>query len=72
MKNKLISILLMLVVVTGCASNDDEEREPAEVTLYNLSQDRMNARNFIGAVESLTRIERFYPFGVYAEQARLT
>ena len=70
MKNKLISILLMLVVVTGCASNDDEEREPAEVTLYNLSQDRMNARNFIGAVESLTRIERFYPFGVYAEQAR--
>ena len=60
----------MLLVVTGCASNDDEEREPAEVTLYNLSQDRMNARNFIGAVESLTRIERFYPFGVYAEQAR--
>ena len=31
----------MLLVVTGCASNDDEEREPAEVTLYNLSQDRM-------------------------------
>ena len=60
----------MLLVVTGCASNDDEESEPAEVTLYNLSQDRMNARNFIGAVESLTRIERFYPFGVYAEQAR--
>ena len=60
----------MLLVVTGCASNDDEEREPAEVTLYNLSQDRMNAKNFIGAVESLTRIERFYPFGVYAEQAR--
>ena len=60
----------MLFVVTGCASNDDEEKEPAEVTLYNLSQDRMNARNFIGAVESLTRIERFYPFGVYAEQAR--
>ncbi|MBL6693974.1 MAG: outer membrane protein assembly factor BamD [Proteobacteria bacterium] len=70
MKNKLISILLILLVTTGCASNDDEEREPAEVTLYNLSQDRMNARNFIGAVESLTRIERFYPFGVYAEQAR--
>ena len=60
----------MLLAVTGCASNDDEEREPAEVTLYNLAQDRMNARNFIGAVESLTRIERFYPFGVYAEQAR--
>ena len=27
-------------------------------------------RNYLGAVDSLVRIERFYPFGVYAEQAR--
>ena len=38
--------------------------------LYQQSQDRINANNYIGAVESLSRIERFYPFGVYAEQAR--
>ena len=41
-----------------------------EVILYRMAQDRMNAQNFMGAVESLARIERFYPFGVYAEQAR--
>ena len=35
-----------------------------------MAQDRMNAQNYMGAVESLARIERFYPFGVYAEQAR--
>ena len=70
MKNKLVALALMLLFVTGCASKDDEEREPAEVTLYNLAQDRINARNYIGAVESLSRIERYYPFGVYAEQAR--
>ena len=64
MKNKLVALTLMLLFVTGCASKDDEEREPAEVTLYNLAQDRINARNYIGAVESLSRIERYYPFGV--------
>lgn len=58
------------MLLTSCASKDDEEREPAEVQLYNLAQDRINAKNYVGAVDSLSRIERFYPFGVYAEQAR--
>ena len=35
-----------------------------------MAQDRINAQNYLGAVDSLVRIERFYPFGVYAEQAR--
>ena len=35
-----------------------------------MAQDRINAQNYLGAVDSLARIERFYPFGVYAEQAR--
>ena len=30
----------------------------------------MCIRDSLGAVDSLARIERFYPFGVYAEQAR--
>ena len=54
----------------SCASTEQDEAEPAEVILYRMAQDRMNAQNFMGAVESLARIERFYPFGVYAEQAR--
>tara|TARA_X000000950_G_scaffold280425_1_gene375043 strand:- start:27493 stop:28167 length:675 start_codon:yes stop_codon:yes gene_type:complete len=54
----------------GCASNEKEEAEPPEVQLYRLAQDRINAQNYLGAVDSLARIERFYPFGVYAEQAR--
>ncbi len=56
----------------GDARVDQEakEQEPAEVILYQLAQDRINAKNYSGAVESLSRIERFYPFGVYAEQAR--
>jgi len=58
------------MILMSCASNDQEESEPAEVILYRMAQDRINAKNYMGAVESLARIERFYPFGVYAEQAR--
>ena len=72
MKNKLVLTILTALILAGCASKPetDEEREPAEVILYQLAQDRINAKNYSGAVESLSRIERFYPFGVYAEQAR--
>ena len=72
MKNKLVLTMLTVLVLAGCASKPEteEETEPAEVILYQLAQDRINAKNYSGAVESLSRIERFYPFGVYAEQAR--
>ncbi len=72
MKNKLVLTMLTVLILAGCASKPEteEEREPAEVILYQLAQDRINAKNYSGAVESLSRIERFYPFGVYAEQAR--
>ena len=70
MKNKILITSIFILLLTSCASKDDEEREPAEVQLYNLAQDRINAKNYVGAVDSLSRIEKFYPFGVYAEQAR--
>ena len=72
MKNKLVLAILAVFILAGCASKPEteEEREPAEAILYQLAQDRINAKNYSGAVESLSRIERFYPFGVYAEQAR--
>ena len=70
MKNKFLLLSLSILVLMGCASNEKEDAEPPEVQLYRLAQDRINAQNYLGAVDSLARIERFYPFGVYAEQAR--
>ena len=70
MKNKFLLLSLSILVLMGCASNEKEDAEPPEVQLYRLAQDRINAQNYLGAVDSLVRIERFYPFGVYAEQAR--
>ena len=37
----------------GCASNEKEEAEPPEVQLYRMAQDRINAQNYLGAVDSL-------------------
>ena len=70
MKNKFFILVISAMILISCASSDQEETEPAEVLLYRMAQDRINAQNYMGAVESLARIERFYPFGVYAEQAR--
>jgi outer membrane protein assembly factor BamD len=70
MKNKFFILVISAMILMSCASTEQDEAEPAEVILYRMAQDRMNAQNFMGAVESLARIERFYPFGVYAEQAR--
>ena len=70
MKNKFFILVISVMFLMSCASTESDEAEPAEVILYRMAQDRMNAQNFMGAVESLARIERFYPFGVYAEQAR--
>ena len=70
MKNKFFILVISAMILMSCASNDQEETEPDEVLLYRMAQDRINAQNYMGAVESLARIERFYPFGVYAEQAR--
>ena len=70
MKNKFQILFFSILVLMGCASNEKEDAEPPEVQLYRMAQDRINAQNYLGAVDSLARIERFYPFGVYAEQAR--
>ena len=63
MKNKFPLLIISILILMGCASNEKEEAEPPEVQLYRMAQDRINAKNFLGAVDSLARIERFYPFG---------
>ena len=70
MKNKFPLLIISILILMGCASNEKEEAEPPEVQLYRMAQDRINAQNYLGAVDSLARIERIYPLGVYAEQAR--
>ena len=52
MKNKFLLTLFALIFLGGCSSVQEEEQEEPEVLLYKQSQDRINANNYIGAVES--------------------
>ena len=71
MRYKYFLLILAGLWLGGCSSNDKkEEADTPEVNLYNLAQSRISSRNYTGAAEALFRIERSYPFGVYAEQAR--
>ena len=53
MKNKFLLLSLSILILIGCDSNEKEEAEPPEVQLYRMAQDRINAQNYLGAVESL-------------------
>ena len=56
MKNKFPLLIISILILMGCASNEKEEAEPPEVQLYRMAQDRINAQNYLGAVDSLSLI----------------
>ena len=60
MKNKFPLLVISILILMGCASNEKEEAEPPEVQLYRMAQDRINAQNYLGAVDSLARIAVSY------------
>ena len=64
----LVSVLSVLVV--ACNSDGPEIEQPEKI-YYDQAQKRMNAKNYNGAIESLSAIENRYPFGKYAEQAQV-
>ena len=56
--------------ISSC-SKDEVEIERPEKVYYDNAQRRMKVNNYFGAIESLQRIETQYPFGKYAEQAKV-
>ena len=64
----LVSVLSVLIV--ACNSDGPEIEQPEKI-YYDQAQKRMNAKNYNGAIESLSAIENRYPFGKYAEQAQV-
>ncbi|MBZ2170095.1 MULTISPECIES: outer membrane protein assembly factor BamD [Marinobacter] len=72
MRSVVRSLLLttMVVLVSACASNQQEEVLP-EKTYYENAREAMNSGNFTEAEENLDALETYYPFGRYAEQAQL-
>lgn len=69
---KPLAILLLALAITGCASNEEQEqlgKSPAE--MYSDARRSLDADNYRGAIQKLERLETRYPFGEFAEQARL-
>ena len=71
---RLFVLLVSLVLVPGCSyfqkEKEDYESESAE-ELYRNAQESMADKNWETAVERLRLLEAKYPYGVYAEQARI-
>lgn len=67
---RLLLLATLMVLVSACASNKQEEVLPEE-TYYENAREAMNSGNFNEAEENLDALETYYPFGRYAEQAQL-
>lgn len=66
---RCLQLLLIALLVTGCASTPEEVKPEAEY--YEEARDAMDAGNFSTAEQNLEYLETYYPFGRYAEQAQL-
>ena len=68
-------LMSSVILLVGCAGNqipDDPDLSlVSETELYDVSQRAMRSRNFATAVEKLELLESHFPFGPYAEQAKL-
>ncbi|GAB3322578.1 outer membrane protein assembly factor BamD [Haliea atlantica] len=71
---KFATALLLALLITGCASNDDVDgitADSGEQQMYETAQRYLRSRNYSLAVRALQMLESRYPFGRYAEQAQL-
>jgi len=64
-------LLLILALISGCASDGEDSEEASELALYASAQSGMAAGNYKDAVTRLQALEARFPFGRYAEQAQL-
>lgn len=65
-------LLLIAVLMGGCASNDDNEFEDStEQVLYDLGVDALGVANWERAIQIFRELEAQFPFGQYAAQSQL-
>lgn len=64
-------LLLLMLGLQGCGSNDKREDGPSAEELYADANRALNAQNFPRAIQLYRDLTIRYPFGRHAEQAML-
>lgn len=70
----LLAVLILAMVMTGCASNPEKDKLPdslSEADIYQLANKYLDNSNYSEAIKSLRTLEARYPFGSFAEQSQL-
>ena len=67
----IISCLVIPVLFTACASNQNHFEQYSEDELYQLSRQYVIDNKFTKAISAYQALETRFPFGQYAEQAQL-
>lgn len=69
-----LSVLLFAAFLAGCASSgniDDETHGLTVAELYNKAKKLLNDREYESAIQHYETLESRFPYGVYAERARI-
>lgn len=66
-------IIVLFALLAGCSSDDKKPDEPekTELEYYSDAQELMDTEQHFQAIKELSDLENYYPFGRYAEQAKL-
>lgn len=68
---RILTIMMSLLLIAGCASDPEEDPESTEQQYYESAQSSLRSGNYQTAVTKLQNLEARFPFGRYAEQAQL-
>lgn len=70
-KPAILFFLLAPILLGGCASKLENPYERTEQEYYLSAKEEMDDEDYFSAEKELKKLETYYPFGEFAEQAQL-
>lgn len=67
----LMSLALVATLITGCSSTKPKVPDEPPETLYQKARVKLDAGNYLNAIELLEALDSRYPFGAYSNQVQL-
>lgn len=64
-------LVIFAVLLTACSLSPKKPKELTESEYYDEAKESLDDKNYMIAIDRLTKLESSYPFGHYAEQAQL-